>query len=78
MFCYVAFIGGVATYIDHTHDRSMHACFSTTVYCHTGCVMAIKNEKKYTGAKDSITELKLLVAGSAGMYVYARKVSHCS
>ena len=55
----------------------MHACFSTTVYCHTGCVMAIKM-KKYTGAKDSITELKLLVAGSAGMYVYARKVSHCS
>ena len=42
---YVAFIGGVATYIDHTHHRSMHACFSTTVYCHTGYVMAIKNEK---------------------------------
>ena len=37
---YVAFIGGVATYIDHTHDRSMHACFSITVYCPTGCVMA--------------------------------------
>ena len=40
---YVAFIGGVAMYIDHTHDRLMHACFSITVYCPTGCVMAIKN-----------------------------------
>ena len=64
--------GGVATYIDHTHDRSMRAYFSTTVYCQllsTGCVMNIKNYRiKVTG-----------VVGSAGTYMYAHNIaSHCS